>query len=182
MAIMHSPTEQAWDVKGAQGMIALGKSGARPDPEPWDLWTVGGRSVGSVRILDRRALMMYGAGEHLTSEGPMRILALVVAVALAVGVVFAGETQAPAKAGEPAKAMGKTHEMTVEVVSFDAKAKTITIKDENGETKTAPVLGKAIQQLKNVKAGQKFTLTCQDNEKGEHQGVTAIKPATPPAG
>jgi len=72
-------------------------------------------------------------------------------------------------------AAGTTHEMKVEVVSVDAKAKTITMKDEKGESHTAPLLGAAIAEAKNLKAGDKITCTCQDNEKGEHEGVKAIK-------
>ena len=79
---------------------------------------------------------------------------------------------APAKAAP--KSAGKTHSMTAEVVSADANAKTITIKDANGDTKTAPVLGNAVAKLKTLKAGDKVDLTCQDNEKGEHQGVSGI--------
>lgn len=73
-------------------------------------------------------------------------------------------------------AVGKTHEMTVEIVSIDAKAKSITIKDEAGEH-TAPLMGAAITEAKAYKAGDKVVVTCQDDEKGEHQGVKAIKKA-----
>jgi Cu/Ag efflux protein CusF len=72
---------------------------------------------------------------------------------------------------------GKTHEMTAEVVSVDAKANMITIKDEKGESHTAPLLGAAIKEAKNFKAGDKVVCTCQDSEKGDHEGVTAIKKA-----
>src|SRR2546426_10684552 len=75
-------------------------------------------------------------------------------------------------------AAGKTHDMTTVVVSVDLEGKTLTIKDEKGENKTAPVMGKAVDMLKMLKAGDKVTLTCQDNEKGEHQGITAIKMTT----
>ena len=71
----------------------------------------------------------------------------------------------------------KTHEMTVTVVSMDVNAKTITIKDEKGAEKTAPVLADALGSLKALKAGDKIVVTCLDNDKGEHQGVSAIKPA-----
>jgi len=53
MAIMHPPTEQAWDVKGVQGMIALGKSGLVRTRNPgtcgpWEgvLWVLFGFSTG----------------------------------------------------------------------------------------------------------------------------------------
>jgi Cu/Ag efflux protein CusF len=73
-------------------------------------------------------------------------------------------------------AAGKTHDMTTEVVSIDAKAKTITLKGDSGNT-TAPLLGAAVGEAKNFKAGDKVTVTCQDDEKGAHQGVKAIKKA-----
>lgn len=72
---------------------------------------------------------------------------------------------------------GKTHDMKAEVVSIDEKAKTITIKDEKGESHTAPLLGAAIAEAKGLKAGDKVTVTCQDTEAGEHEGVKAIKKA-----
>jgi hypothetical protein len=72
-------------------------------------------------------------------------------------------------------AAGKTHDMKVEIVSIDAKTKMITLKDANGENHTAPLLGKAIAEAKNFMAGDKVTATCQDNEKGEHTGVMALK-------
>jgi len=75
----------------------------------------------------------------------------------------------------PALAAGKTHDMTATVVSVDVQKKQITIKDEKGEEKTAPVMGKAIASLKTIKAGDKVTVTCTDNDKGEHLGVSAIK-------
>jgi hypothetical protein len=77
----------------------------------------------------------------------------------------------------PAFAGGKTHDMKAEVVSVDAKTKMITVKDDMGKTSTAPLLGAAVNEAKNLKPGDKVNLTCQDNEKGEHQGVKAIKKA-----
>lgn len=84
---------------------------------------------------------------------------------------------APAKAQRPA--VGKTHVVNVnaEFVSYDAKAKTITIKDEKGQMSTARVEGKAtgeVAQL-HLKNGDHVMLTCRDNAKGEHQTVTGIK-------
>jgi hypothetical protein len=72
-------------------------------------------------------------------------------------------------------AAGKTHDMKGTVVSVDVAGKMLTVKDEKGESKTAPVLGDAVKMLGSLKAGDKVTLTCQDNEKGEHTGITAIK-------
>jgi hypothetical protein len=70
---------------------------------------------------------------------------------------------------------GKTHEVKGQtIVSIDAKAATITFKDEKGESHTAPLLGKAVAEASKFKANEKVNLECQDDEKGEHQGVTAI--------
>jgi hypothetical protein len=91
----------------------------------------------------------------------------------------AAKAPAAAKSAETAKAApaaAKTHEVAAEVVSADAAKKTLTIKGET-ENKTVPVEGKAVAALKSVKAGEKVTLTCRDNEKGEHQAVVAIKAA-----
>jgi len=75
----------------------------------------------------------------------------------------------------PILAAAKTHQVKAEVVSIDLESNSLTIKDEKGETKTAPVLEKAVPTLKTLKAGDHVTVTCQDDDKGEHQGVSAIK-------
>src|SRR5436309_10555672 len=98
----------------------------------------------------------------------MKRAAILLCAILAVGLVFAGMEKEQ-------KSMGKSHKMTVELVSVDMEAKTITVKDEKGETQTAPLLGKTIEAVKNYKVGDKLVVTCQDNEKGEHQGVTHIE-------
>jgi len=74
-------------------------------------------------------------------------------------------------------AAGKTHNLTGTVVSVDVDGKKITFKDDTGTSMTVPVLGKAVGTLKTLKADQKVTLTCQDNEQGDHEGVSAIKVA-----
>ena len=95
----------------------------------------------------------------------MRKTALVLILALVFAVV-------PAVAGE---GKGKNHDVTAEVVAVDMEAKTITLKNADGTTQTAPVMGQALVQLKDVKAGEKVTVTCKDKENGDHEGVTAIK-------
>ena len=72
-------------------------------------------------------------------------------------------------------AAGKTHDLTGTVVSVDVDGKKITFKDDTGSSMTVPVLDKAVGTLKTLKAGENVTLTCQDNEKGDHEGVSAIK-------
>jgi hypothetical protein len=75
----------------------------------------------------------------------------------------------------------KSHKATVEFVSADANAKTITIKAEDGTEKTVPVEGKALEALKDLKAGDKIDLTCRDNDAGEHQAISEIAKAKAPA-
>lgn len=74
----------------------------------------------------------------------------------------------------------KKHDLTVSVVSINAEAKTMTFKTETGEEKTAPVIGQAINKIKDVKAGEKVTITCTDKENGEHEGISDIKIAKEP--
>jgi len=74
-------------------------------------------------------------------------------------------------------AKGKTHDMKGTVVSVDTKAETMTFTDEKGESHTAPLMGKAIKEASTLKAGDKVDVTCQDDDKGEHQGVMAVKKA-----
>lgn len=98
----------------------------------------------------------------------MTVLALVLCTAIAP--LLANE-------GEKTMMKGKGHDVTVEVISVDMKANTMTVKGENGEPKTVPVMGSAVKELPNVKGGEKITVTCWDNDKGEHQGITHIKTA-----
>jgi hypothetical protein len=98
----------------------------------------------------------------------MKRLVAVLSIIAVAGLLFVQAANAADK---------KTHEMTVTVVSMDMTAKTITVKDDKGAEKTAPVLAEALASLKTIKAGDMVVLTCLDNEKGEHQGVTAIKAA-----
>ena len=103
----------------------------------------------------------------------MRMIALVVAV----GLVAAVAAVAGDEASNPAA--GKTHDITVQVLSVDRRSKNITIRNEKGGTESLAVLGDAGRHLGMLRTGGMFTLTCQDNEKGEHQGIIAIKTAKP---
>jgi uncharacterized protein (UPF0333 family) len=69
----------------------------------------------------------------------------------------------------------KHHDMQVTVVSVDAAAKTMTVKGADGAQKTVPITGEAVGKAKNVKPGDTITVTCQDNEKGEHEAISDIK-------
>ena len=106
----------------------------------------------------------------------MKKLAVLLSVAL---VAAASAPLAHAKTSAPAHAAmaGKTHEIQAEVVSADTAKSTLTVKGDTAN-KTLPVDKKAAASLKTVKAGDKVTLTCWDNAKGEHVKITAIAKAT----
>ena len=99
----------------------------------------------------------------------MRKLSLLLCVAAVAGLALAHP--------HSVMAAGKTHDLSGTVVSVDVQAKKIILKDDTGTSMTVPVLDKAVASLKTVKAGDNVTLTCQDNEKGDHEGVIAIKVA-----
>jgi cold shock CspA family protein len=110
----------------------------------------------------------------------MKKLAMLIALVFVAGIAAAQEPTTPAPAKEPAKAQAtaaaKTHDVEAEVVSYDAAKKALTIKGDP-DNKTVPVDAKAVASVKDLKAGQKVTLICRDNEKGEHEAVTGVKPA-----
>ena len=97
-----------------------------------------------------------------------RVAVLVVAVLMAGMLLFQVA---------PAAAMGKTHDMKGTVVSVNVEGKSITFKDDSGASITSPVLDAAAASLKTVKAGEYVTLTCQDNDKGQHEGISRIQSA-----
>ena len=101
----------------------------------------------------------------------MKRMVFLLAVVLSAGLIVA--TGAATVPGD------KTHRATAEFVSADANAKTITIKMEDGTEKTVPVEGKALESLKELKAGDKLELSCRDNDAGEHQAISAISKAKP---
>lgn len=116
----------------------------------------------------------------------MKKFALLLSFVFVAGLAYAQEAKKaePAKPAEKAEAAkpaekapaAKTHEVAAEVVSFDATAKTLTIKGEK-ENKTVPVDEKALASVKALKAGEKATLICRDNEKGEHVAIAGVKAA-----
>ena len=107
----------------------------------------------------------------------MRKLSLLFSALVILSLVAVPMSAAFAGTGAAA---GKTHELTVSVVSINAEAKTMTFKMDTGEEKTAPVIGQAINKIKDVKAGAKVTITCTDKENGEHEGISDIKAAAAP--
>ena len=97
--------------------------------------------------------------------------------------VFAGQSTskpaAPKQASAHTKSSppAKAHTMSAEFVSYDAKAKTITVKDDSGQTSSARLEGKAVNEVAKLKTGEKVMLTYRDNSSGEHLAVTNIQPA-----
>ena len=106
-------------------------------------------------------------------------------LALAAQTSQTGQRTPSAQAGQSApnrQASGTTDQTRVvsaEFVSYDAKTKVITIKDDKGQSSKAPLQGGALREMSqmHLKAGDRVTLTCRDNAKGEHQAVTDIKVA-----
>lgn len=101
----------------------------------------------------------------------MKRIAVMLVLCLAVGVLATLQVQAAPT----------THDMKAEIVSVDLTTHTLTVKDDKGATKTVPVLEQARESMAKFKAGDKVTLSCMDNDQGEHQGVSAIKAAAPMA-
>jgi hypothetical protein len=69
----------------------------------------------------------------------------------------------------------KTHDLTVDIVSFDDKAKTIRIRDDEGVLRTAPLLGKAVAESRTFFVGDRVVITCHDDGRGGHRGITALR-------
>ncbi len=111
----------------------------------------------------------------------MKKLAIVLSMLLVAAVASAQTTTQKTEPVKPAKpAAMKTHVVEAEVVSADAKAKTLTIKGDP-DNKVLKVDAAATTHLMHLKAGEKVKLTCRDNEKGEHEAITKITVETAPA-
>jgi len=120
----------------------------------------------------------------------MKKSALILSVVFATGsVAFAQEAAkeapksaaAPAAPTTPAKHTAKhvvaAKQVAGEFVSADAEKKTVTFKNDKGESLTWPVEGKALESLKSVKAGDKVTIHYSVDEKGAPKAATEIKSA-----
>ncbi len=104
----------------------------------------------------------------------MKKFALTLLLLLAVGL---------AVHAAPSLAPDNTHEISAQIVSTDTDNQTITYKVEGeDEESTMSVIGKAMEKLKDLKAGDKVVLVCQDDEDGQHQGIIEIKPVKPLSG
>jgi hypothetical protein len=98
-------------------------------------------------------------------------------ILFAAFVLVASVASAQGTTAKP-KAAGKalTHAVNAEIVSTDAKAKTITLKVA-GKSETLPIQGKAIAEMAAFKAGDKVKATCKDNAQGQHEAITNLKAA-----
>lgn len=78
-----------------------------------------------------------------------------------------------------AKPMPRTPVANAEFVSYDAKTKMVTVKDDKGQTSSATLEKHALSEVTklHLKNGDHVMLTYRDNAKGEHQAVIDIKPA-----
>jgi hypothetical protein len=88
--------------------------------------------------------------------------------------------QAGAHAATPAshaRATAHTATLTREFVSYDSSTHTVTLRDEKGETTTAPLDKKAVQEMAKLhaKAGDRLILTFRNSASGEHEAVTGLK-------
>lgn len=115
-----------------------------------------------------------------------KLFSLLVALVVATGLALAQQEHPTGPQEHPkgmqAKGGPPRHKVAAEFVSVDADAKTITIKDEKGETFSPPILNdKALAFAKNLKAGEKIVLICRDTPEGKHEGVAGIKMAKAPA-
>jgi len=99
----------------------------------------------------------------------MRKPALLLSAMLAFSLTLLGTVTA---AGKPSD---KSQKLTAEVVSVDPMAKTITIKDEKGENRTATATGKAATYIRGLKPGDKAVLTCLQDDKGEIKSISNFK-------
>ena len=93
------------------------------------------------------------------------------------------QTSKPAPATQARSAAVKTHVANADFVAYDAKARTMTIKDEKGQTSTVSLGRTAIREIDqlHLKSGDHMILTFRDNTKGKRQAVTDIKLAHPSA-
>jgi hypothetical protein len=111
------------------------------------------------------------------------IALLFVSLAAAPAVIAAQSSATkPAKAthsethATKAHSGAKSHPVSAEFVSYDPVSKKATVKGDKGEM-AVPLEGKALSEVAHLKAGEKVMLTCRDNAQGEHEAITAIKPA-----
>ena len=71
--------------------------------------------------------------------------------------------------------MMKQHDEHMVFVSADTAKKSVTLKGGDGKESSGPLLNDAaVKAVAMFKAGDKVVVTCDDNDKGEHVGVSRI--------
>lgn len=102
-------------------------------------------------------------------EAPVKKIVLALAVAVAAAAAANAQTAATkAPAAKSTAQMKAAHTekaapMKAEVVSTDAAAKTITVKDASGSNVTLTATGSAVAELSKVKAGDMVMVTKSEN-------------------
>ncbi|MFL6281377.1 MAG: hypothetical protein ACJ731_14775 [Vicinamibacterales bacterium] len=120
----------------------------------------------------------------------MKKIVLALAVAVATAAAASAQTAATKPAAKPADQTKpaahapaakaeKAAPMKAEVVSTDATAKTITVKDASGSNVTLTATGPAVAELSKVKAGDTVMVTKSENNATKIAKVktTTSKPA-----
>jgi glucose/arabinose dehydrogenase len=100
-------------------------------------------------------------------EASVKKIVLAVALAVATAAAASAQTTKPAEPKPPAKTTApkaeKAAPMKAEVVSTDAAAKTITVKDASGANVTLTATGSAVAELSKLKAGDMVMVTKAEN-------------------
>jgi hypothetical protein len=120
---------------------------------------------------------------HNGNKGEIELMkksALVLSLVFAAGSVFAQDAakeapKAPSK--HTTKHVVAQHSLTGEIVAADAEKKTVTFKNDKGESLTWPAEGKALESLKSVKAGDKVSIHYTVDAAGAPKSATEIKSA-----
>jgi hypothetical protein len=112
----------------------------------------------------------------------MKKFSMLMTFVLAAGVAaFAAAADTPTAAKSTSTKAAthsavKTHPVSGEFVSYDAAKKELTLKTDTGDV-TSPVQGRALTQVKTLKAGDKVIATCRDKADGTHEATIGIKKA-----
>src|SRR5262245_46367235 len=88
------------------------------------------------------------------------------------------QTSKPQTATKAKPAAPQMTPVNAEFVSYDAKKKTMTVKDDKGQTSSAKLEGKAVGAATrlHLKGGDHVMVTWRNNSKGEHQAITDVQP------
>ncbi len=109
----------------------------------------------------------------------MKKSALVLSLVFAAGSLAFAQDAAKEAPKAPAKHSTKhvvaQHAVAAEIVSADAEKKTVTFKNDKGESLTWPAEGKALESLKSVKAGDKVSIHYAVDATGAPKSATEIK-------